>query len=61
MKEVKHRIMLGQMLFVDEFIIMVGRLDVHLFIWKEKGPCVDLLEKCHSVVSVTVFTAVKYM
>ena len=37
MKEVKHRIMLVQMLFGDEFIIMVERLDVHLFIWKQKG------------------------
>ena len=44
MKEVKHRIMLVQMLFGDEFIIMGERLDVHLFIWKQKGRCVDLLE-----------------
>ena len=29
--------MLFQMLFRDEFIIMVERLDVHLFIWKQKG------------------------
>jgi len=52
--------MLVQMLFGDDFIIMVERLDVHLFIWKQKGRCVDLLEKSHSVVSVTVFmSAVK--
>jgi len=44
MKGVKHRIMLVQMLFGDEFIIMVERLDIHLFIWKQKGRCVDLLE-----------------
>ena len=50
MKEVKHRIMLVQM-FGDEFIIMVERLDVHLFIWKQEGWCVDLLEKSHSVVN----------
>ena len=43
MKEVKLRIMLVQMLFGHEFIIMVERLDVHLFIWKQKGRCVDLL------------------
>jgi len=45
MKEVKHRIKLIHMLFGDEFIIMVERLDVHLFIWKQKGRCVDPLEK----------------
>ena len=62
MEEVKHRIMLVQMLFGDEFIIMVERLDVHLFIWKQKGRCVDLLEKSHIVVNVTIFmSAVKYM
>jgi len=62
MKEVKHRIMLVQMFFGDEFIIMVERLDVHLFIWKQKVRCVDLLEKSHSVVSVSTFmSAVKYM
>ena len=62
MKEVKHRIMLVQILFVDEFIITVERLDVHLFIWKQEGWCVDLLEKSHSVVNVTIFMpAVKYM
>ena len=55
MKEVKHRIMLVQMLFGDEFIIMVERQDVHLFIWKQKGRCVDLFEKSHSVVNVTIF------
>ena len=61
MKEVKHRIMLVQM-FGDEFIIMVERLDVHLFIWKQEGWCVDLFEKSHSVVNVTIFmSAVKYM
>jgi len=61
MKEVKLRIMLVQMLFGDEFI-MVERLVVHLFIWKQKGRCVDLLEKSHSVVNVPIFmSAVKYM
>jgi len=40
MKEVKHRIMLVQMLFGDEFIIMVEWLYVHLFVWKQKGRCV---------------------
>jgi len=54
--------MLIQMLFGDEFIIMVERLDVHLFIWQQKGRCADLLEKSHSVVNVTIFmSAVKYM
>ena len=53
--------MFVQMLFGDEFIIMVKRLDVHLFIWKQRGRCVDLLEKSHSVVNVTIFmSAVKY-
>jgi len=53
--------MLVQMLFGDKFIIMVERLDVHLFIWKQKGRCVDLLEKSRSVVNVTIFmSAVKY-
>jgi len=62
MKEVKHRIMLVQMLFGDEFIIMVEQLDGHLFIWKQKGQCVDLLEKSHSVINVTIFMSrVKYM
>jgi len=62
MKEVKYRIMFVGMLFRDEFIIMVERLDAHLFIWKQEGWCVDLLEKSHSVVSVTIFmSAVKYM
>jgi len=62
MKEVKHRIMLVQMLFGNEFIIMVERLDVNLFIWKQKSRCVDLLEKNHSIVSVTILmSAVKYM
>jgi len=62
MKVVKHRIMLVQMLFGEELIIMVERLDVHLFMWKQKGRCVDLLEKSHIVVSVTIFmSAVKYM
>ena len=58
MEEVKHRIMFVQMLFGDEFIIMVERLDVQLFMWKQKGRCVDLLEKSHSVVSVTIFMSV---
>jgi len=62
MKEVKHRIMLVQMLLGDEFIIMVERLYVQLFVRKQKGRCVDLLEKSHSVVNVTTFmSAVKYM
>jgi len=61
MKEVKHRIMLVQM-FGDEFIVIVERLDVHLFKWKQKGLCVDVLEKSHSVVSVIIFmSAVKCM
>ena len=48
--------MLVQMLFGDVF------LDVRLFIWKQKGRCVDLLEKRDSVVNITIFmTAVKYM
>ena len=55
MKEVKHRIMFVRMLFGDEFIIMVERLDVHLFIRKQESWCVNLLEKCHSVVNVTIF------
>jgi len=62
MKEVKHRIILVQMLFGDEFIIMVERLDEHLFIWKQKGRCVDLFEKSHSAVNVTIImSAVKCM
>jgi len=62
MKEVKRRIMLVLILFGDEFIIMVERLDVHLFIWQQKDRCVDLLEKSHIVVNVTIFmSAVKYM
>jgi hypothetical protein len=53
--------MFVRMLFGDEFIIMVERLDIHLFIWKQEGWYVDLLEKSHSVVNVTIFTsAVKY-
>ena len=62
MKEVKHRIMFVRMLFGDEFIIMVERPDVHLLIWKQEGWCVDLLEKSHSVVNVTIYmSAAKYM
>ena len=54
--------MLVQMLFRNQFIIMVEWLDVHLFIWKQKGQSVDLLEKSHSVVNVAIFmSAVKYM
>ena len=54
--------MLVQMIFGDEFIIMVERLDVYLFIWKQEGWCVDLLQKSHSVVNVTIFTSeVKYL
>jgi len=45
MKEVKYRIMLVQMLFGDEFFIKVERLDVHLFVWKQKGQCVVLLAR----------------
>ena len=48
-------IMLVQMLFGDLFIIMVERMNVHLFRWKQKGRYVDLLEKSHSVVNVTIF------
>ena len=44
--------MLVQMLFRDVFIILMERLDIHFFIWKQKGRCVDLLEKSHSVVNV---------
>jgi hypothetical protein len=48
--------------FRDEFIIMVERLDVLLFIWKQKEGCVDMLEKGHNFVSVTIFmSAVRYM
>jgi len=62
MKEVKHRTMLVQMLFGDEFIIIVERLDVHLFTMKQKVLCADLLEKSHSIVNVTILmSAVKYM
>ena len=62
MEEVKHSIMLIQILFGDEFIIMVDRHDVHLFIRKQKGRCVDLLEKSHNVVMVTILvSAVKYV
>ena len=51
-----------RMLFRDEFIIMVEQLDVHLLKWKQEGRCVDLLEKSHSVINVTIFmSAVKYM
>jgi len=54
--------MLIKMLIGDEFIIMVERLDVHLFIWKQKGRCVDLLEKSHIVINITIFmSAFKYM
>jgi len=49
-------------IFGSEFIIMVDRHDVHLFIRKQKGRCVDLLEKSHNVVMVTILvSAVKYM
>ena len=62
MTEVKHRIMFVRMLFGDEFIIMVEGLDVRLFTWKQEGRCVNLLEKSHSVINVTIFmSAVKYM
>jgi len=62
MKEVKLRIMLVKMLFGDELITVVERRDCHLFIWKLKCWCVDLLEYSHSVLNVTVFmSAVKYM
>ena len=54
--------MLVQMLFGDEFVIVVERLDVHLFIWKQVGWYVDLLQKSHGVVNVTIFmSAVKYI
>jgi len=62
MKEVKHRIMLVKMLFGDEFITVVERLDVYFFIWKQEVWCVDLLEKSHSFVNVTIYmSAVKCM
>ena len=62
MEEVKHSVMIVQIFSGDEFIFMVERLDVHLFIWKQNGRCVDLLEKSHSVLNVTIFmSAVKYM
>ena len=35
--------MFVRMLFGDEFISLVERLDVHLFIWKQEDWCVDLL------------------
>jgi len=54
--------MLVQMLFGDEFIIIVERLYVRLFVRKQKGRCVDLLENSHSVVNVNILmSAVKYM
>ena len=54
--------MFVRMLFGDEFIIMVERLNIHLFIWKQEGWCVDLLANSHSVVNVTIcMSAVKYM
>ena len=34
MEELRRRIMLVQMLFGDELIIMVEQLDVHMLIWK---------------------------
>jgi len=34
---------------------MLERPDVLLFTWKRKFRCVDLLEKSHGVVSVTIF------
>jgi len=34
MEEFRRRIMLIQMLFGDELIIMVEQLDVHMLIWK---------------------------
>ena len=59
--KVKHTIMFVQMLFWDEYIIMVEQLDVHLFIWKQKSRYVDLREKSHSVVNFTILmSAVKY-
>jgi len=62
MKERKHRTMFVGMLFTDKLIIMVERLDVHLFIWKQECWCVDLFEKSHSVIKVTIFmSAVKYI
>jgi len=54
--------MFVEMFFGDEFIIMVEQLAVHLFVWKKEGWCVDLLDKSHSVVNVTIFMSeVKYM
>ena len=40
---------------------MVEQLDVHLFIWKQEGCCVDLLEKSHSADVTICMSAVKYM
>jgi len=54
-KDVKHRIMLVQMLLGDDLTIMVERLDVHLFIWKKKCRCVDLLQKRWCDVTLTIF------
>ena len=54
--------MLVKMLFGDEFITVVERLDVYFFIWKQEVWCVDLLEKSHSFVNVTIYmSAVKCM
>ena len=54
--------MFVRMLFGDEFIIMVERLDIRFFIWKQEGCCVDLFEKSHGVVNVTILmSAVKCM
>ena len=60
MKEVKHRIMLVQMLFGDEIIIMVEQLDVHLFIWKQRFGVLICLRRV-SVINVIFMSAVKYM
>jgi len=42
------QIMLLQMLFRDEFITMVERLDVHLFIWKQVGWSYHYFPRAHS-------------
>jgi len=65
MKVVKHRIMLVQMLFGDEFIIMVEQLDVHLFAWKQEGWFKPYLSSCiSSLLSLTfvrLFTLVSFL
>ena len=57
MKEVKHRIMFFRMLFGDEFIIMVERVDVHLFVWKQANQHTNpLAHKESTTVIVSLFS-----